>query len=212
MSTEAATLLEHCARAFFDSGAECRIDLIARAWSVLSDVVPLERPRQAMAWAERLLADPLLGPRFGLEPYAVAADICSQPPWAGRGGWSWYTGSAAGLYRAAVGSICGLQLRGDGLRFVPALPSQWPAVHLTLRRPGGTTRFSLCRADALQELAAARALGAQRLAAGEWLLTDATALAACYLVELPAAPCADLAPAPPGCGAGRFDDRMIPCP
>jgi cyclic beta-1,2-glucan synthetase len=255
------------ARAFFDdgsalgthSGAECRIDLIAQAWSVLSDVAPPERQRQAMASAEQALfdpewrllrlldpplaqhspsagyiqayppgvrenggqythaavwaamawaqlgqvdaawrawvacspahraADPELSPRFGLEPYAVAADICSQPPWTGRGGWNWYSGSAAGLYRAAVGSICGLQVLGDRLRFMPALPSHWPAVHLTLRRGGRMLRFSLCRIDATQEMATIRALGARPLPIGEWLaLSGGEDEATAYLVELPA--------------------------
>ncbi len=244
-------------RAFFDDGsalgsssnAECRIDLIAQAWSVLSGAAPAGRQRTAMASAGRLLADAphgllrLLDPPlqhaqpsagyiqayppgvrenggqynhgavwavmawaqlgqadaawrawvaispahraarlpapsppgtaaeqpYGLEPYAVAADVYSQPPYTGRGGWSWYTGSAGGLYRAAVGSICGLQVQGGRLRMRPALPSHWPCVQITLRRAARVHRLTLCAATAHAEIEAARAQGARALAAGDWL-------------------------------------------
>ena len=155
------------------------------AWAQLGQADAAWRAWVACSPAHRA-ADPARGPRFGLEPYAVAADICSQPPWDGRGGWNWYTGSAAGLYRAAIGSICGLQVEGDRLRFVPALPSHWPAVHLTLQRQGRTLRFSLCRVDALQEMAAIRSQGAQPLPIGAWLTTGTAGASDAYVVELPA--------------------------
>jgi len=90
-------------------------------------------------------AHPVHGPRYGLEPYVMAGDICSQPPWAGRGGWSWYTGAAAWMHRAAIESIFGLQLRADHLYFEPCLPTFWPRAELTLRRDGQTLHFILQR-------------------------------------------------------------------
>jgi cyclic beta-1,2-glucan synthetase len=99
----------------------------------------------------------------------VAADVYSQPPYTGRGGWSWYTGAAGALHRAAVGSICGLQVQGGRVRLQPALPSHWPAVQITLRRDGRTHRFSLCAASAKADIETALAQGAHTLHTGDWL-------------------------------------------
>jgi cyclic beta-1,2-glucan synthetase len=106
---------------------------------------------------------------YGLEPYAVAADVYSQPPYTGRGGWSWYSGSAGALYRAAVASICGLQVQGGRLRMRPALPSHWPCVQITLRRAGRVHRITVCAATARSDIETARAQGARTLATGDWL-------------------------------------------
>jgi cyclic beta-1,2-glucan synthetase len=106
---------------------------------------------------------------YGLEPYAVAADVYSQPPYTGRGGWSWYTGSAGALYRAAVTSICGLQVQGGRVRLVPALPSHWPSAEITLRREGRVHRFSVCAATAQAAIETALAQGALTLHVGDWL-------------------------------------------
>ena len=88
---------------------------------------------------------PVWGPVYAVEPYVMAADIYSQPPYAGRGGWSWYTGAAGWLHRAAVESILGLQMRAQELFFTPCLPSHWPGAELTLVRDGRTLRFILVR-------------------------------------------------------------------
>ncbi|MDP3897005.1 MAG: glucoamylase family protein, partial [Mesorhizobium sp.] len=63
--------------------------------------------------------------RYRVEPYVVAADIYSEGPLAGRGGWTWYTGSAGWLYRAAVEGILGISKEGNRLRIRPVLPSDW---------------------------------------------------------------------------------------
>ncbi|HSO44753.1 MAG TPA: carbohydrate-binding protein, partial [Rhodoferax sp.] len=68
---------------------------------------------------------PTRGPVYGIEPYVVAGDIYSQPPYVGRGGWSWYTGAAAWLHRAAIESMFGLSQRAQTLSFTPCLPSHW---------------------------------------------------------------------------------------
>ena len=73
---------------------------------------------------------------YRVEPYVVAADIYSEAPYAGRGGWTWYTGSAGWLYRAAVEGILGIRLRGGRLIVDPVLPAHWPGFNATLRHLG----------------------------------------------------------------------------
>lgn len=63
--------------------------------------------------------------RYRVEPYALAADIYSVPPWIGRGGWTWYTGSAAWMWRLGVEAILGLQRSDGGLRIDPCIPPAW---------------------------------------------------------------------------------------
>ena len=203
-------------RAFFDNGAplgsqyneECRIDLIAQAWSVLSGASTPAYTGPAMdslrrqlidrsAGLLRLLHPPLqdspnspgyiqaypsgvrenggqyshgavwammaqalsgdtegawksfqsLSPAhrsqnperaaaYELEPYVMAGDIYTAPPYAGRGGWSWYTGSAAWLYRAALETLLGLAVRPGRLSLSPRLPAHWPSVELRLKLQG----------------------------------------------------------------------------
>jgi len=86
------------------------------------------------------------GAAYGLEPYAMAGDVYTQPPYVGRGGWSWYTGAAAWMHRAAIESILGLQLQAQHLVFQPCVPSHWDQAELTLVRAGRTMRFILVRA------------------------------------------------------------------
>jgi cyclic beta-1,2-glucan synthetase len=88
-----------------------------------------------------------LGPTYAIEPYAVAGDVYTQAPYVGRGGWSWYTGAAAWLHRAAVESIFGLQLGARQLSVTPCLPSHWPRAELRLSRQGRTMRFVFIRKD-----------------------------------------------------------------
>ena len=60
--------------------------------------------------------------RYKVEPYVVCADVYGAAPHTGRGGWTWYTGAASWLYRVAIESILGFQLRGDTLRVEPCIP------------------------------------------------------------------------------------------
>ena len=62
---------------------------------------------------------------YKVEPYVVAADVYAVSPHTGRGGWTWYTGSAAWMYRLLVESLLGLKLEGETLRFTPCLPAEW---------------------------------------------------------------------------------------
>jgi cyclic beta-1,2-glucan synthetase len=70
--------------------------------------------------------------RYRIEPYVVAGDVYGAPPHTGRGGWSWYTGSASWLFRAAVETILGLRLRGSRLDLAPRIPGAWPCYEITL--------------------------------------------------------------------------------
>lgn len=63
--------------------------------------------------------------QYRVEPYVVAADVYGAGALTGRGGWSWYTGSAGWLYRAAVEGILGIRRQGDRLVVRPVLPSEW---------------------------------------------------------------------------------------
>ncbi|MEO5830835.1 MAG: glycosyl transferase family 36, partial [Rhodanobacter sp.] len=76
--------------------------------------------------------------RYKVEPYVVCADVYSIAPHIGRGGWTWYTGSAAWLYRAGLEAVLGFQLRGDRLCLDPCVPKAWPGFQITYRH--GTTR------------------------------------------------------------------------
>jgi cyclic beta-1,2-glucan synthetase len=74
--------------------------------------------------------------RYKVEPYVVAADVYSMPPHVGRGGWTWYTGSAGWLYRAGIESILGLRVQGESLLIDPCIPREWPGFDMTLRYRG----------------------------------------------------------------------------
>jgi cyclic beta-1,2-glucan synthetase len=77
---------------------------------------------------------------YQTEPYVVAADVYGEPPHVGRGGWTWYTGSAGWMFRVAVESILGLSTdKGRRLVIDPSISSAWPECRLTYRLPDGTT-------------------------------------------------------------------------
>jgi len=73
---------------------------------------------------------------YKAEPYVAAADVYAAPPHIGRGGWTWYTGSAGWMYRLIMESLLGLQLETDKLHFEPCLPEEWDAfkVHYRYRK------------------------------------------------------------------------------
>jgi cyclic beta-1,2-glucan synthetase len=252
-------------RAFFDDGSplgsqhneECRIDLIAQAWAVLSGAATQAQQQAAMASVQRLLVDPsaalvrLLDPPlahaepsagyiqayppgvrenggqyshaavwalmaqarlgdgdaawrtfvglspahrttdpqhgrvYGLEPYVIAGDVYSQPPFTGRGGWSWYTGAAAWLHRACIESIAGLQVSGDRVRLVPLLPSHWPQLSITLRRHEGVHEFIVCASADGVAARDAMASGAEPLPVGQWLVLADAGTPSRHLVVMP---------------------------
>jgi cyclic beta-1,2-glucan synthetase len=118
---------------------------VALAYAALGDgdeavaILDLINPLSHTADAEAVA-------RYKVEPYALAADVYSVEPHVGRGGWTWYTGSAAWYYRVAVRDICGLHLLArDGKRFMafePCVPKSWNAWAITYRYGSSTYEIS----------------------------------------------------------------------
>jgi cyclic beta-1,2-glucan synthetase len=69
--------------------------------------------------------------RYKVEPYVVAADVYSVAPHVGRGGWTWYTGSAGWMYRAGLEWILGFRVRAGKLLLAPSIPANWPSVEIS---------------------------------------------------------------------------------
>jgi cyclic beta-1,2-glucan synthetase len=81
--------------------------------------------------------------RYKVEPYVQCADVYSTAPHVGRGGWTWYSGSAGWLYRAVVEWILGFRLQGDRLRIDPCIPRAWKGFAVTYRRGGTSWRIEV---------------------------------------------------------------------
>jgi cyclic beta-1,2-glucan synthetase len=79
--------------------------------------------------------------RYQVEPYVVAADVYTHPAHIGRGGWTWYTGSAAWMYRVAVESILGLRRRGGSFAVDPCVPAAWQ--RFTIRWRDGNQSYEI---------------------------------------------------------------------
>jgi cyclic beta-1,2-glucan synthetase len=79
--------------------------------------------------------------RYKVEPYVVCADVYSAPPHIGRGGWTWYTGSAGWMYRTAAEGILGIYVRGAVLRIDPCIPRTWPGFEITYKH--GSSRYQI---------------------------------------------------------------------
>ena len=96
-----------------------------RAWELLGLINPIHHA-----------LTPEAVKTYKVEPYVVAADVYGVAPHIGRGGWSWYTGSAGWLYRLIVESLLGLRLDVDVLHLAPCLPADWPGfkVHYRYRQ------------------------------------------------------------------------------
>ena len=71
--------------------------------------------------------------RYKVEPYVMAADVYAEPSHVGRGGWTWYTGSAGWMYQAGLESILGFKVRGANLLIEPSIPRSWPGYEITYR-------------------------------------------------------------------------------
>ena len=110
-----------------------------RAWSLFDIINPVNHA-----------ATPAGVARYKVEPYVMAADVYSVAPHTGRGGWSWYTGSAGWMYRLIIESLLGLRLvsSSDGVRLMlsPCLPADWPGYTLEYRY-----RQTLYRIEVIQD-------------------------------------------------------------
>jgi cyclic beta-1,2-glucan synthetase len=101
-----------------------------RLWQMLSPISHTDSPEGVA--------------RYRVEPYVVAADVYGMPPHVGRGGWTWYTGSAAWLYRAALETILGFTQNGDKLTFDPRIPPQWSGFQIEYRHKSASF---VCRVE-----------------------------------------------------------------
>jgi cellobiose phosphorylase len=93
-----------------------------RAWELLAMINPVNHARTPEGVAT-----------YKVEPYVVAADVYAVSPRTGRGGWTWYTGSAGWMYRLIVESLLGLRLEVDKLHVTPCLPASWKGFTLHYR-------------------------------------------------------------------------------
>ena len=101
-----------------------------RAWELATMMNPANRARTPAGVAT-----------YKVEPYVVAADVYAVAPHTGRGGWTWYTGSAGWMYRLIVESLLGLARERDRLRIAPCLPTTWAA--FTIRYRFGATLYEI---------------------------------------------------------------------
>jgi cyclic beta-1,2-glucan synthetase len=127
----------------------------AGVWAMMAqalsgDTEAAWRSFEALSPAHRSV-HPVRGPAYEIEPYVLAGDIYSAPPYVGRGGWSWYTGSAAWLHRAALETLLGLSVRQGELSLTPRVPAHWPSFGITLRLDGRVVTLRWQRADVAQE-------------------------------------------------------------
>lgn len=115
---------QYCHAAVWALMAQAMTGDTQAAWASFEALSPAHRTQH-----------PTRGPLYELEPYVMAGDIYSAAPYVGRGGWSWYTGSAAWLHRAALECLVGLTVRPGKISLSPRLPEAWDsiALHLTLQ-------------------------------------------------------------------------------
>ena len=88
--------------------------------------------------------------RYKVEPYVMAGDVFSQPPHIGRGGWTWYTGSAAWLYRVGLEFLLGLKRSGDRLKLNPCIPPDWMGFSITYRFRSAVYRINIENRDSVE--------------------------------------------------------------
>ncbi|HEU4793556.1 MAG TPA: protein ndvB, partial [Nitrolancea sp.] len=109
----------------------------ARAWELFTMINPVSHAGSSQGVGV-----------YKVEPYVVAADVYALSPHTGRGGWTWYTGSAGWMYRLIVESLLGLRLEVDALSFAPCIPADWTefkvhyrdretVYHITVRQKSG---------------------------------------------------------------------------
>ncbi len=102
----------------------------ARAWEAVDIINPVNHSRTPEGAAT-----------YQVEPYVVAADVYALSPHVGRGGWTWYTGSAGWMYRLIVESLLGLKREGNRLHLAPRLPAGWSGFKLRYRH--GETHYHI---------------------------------------------------------------------
>lgn len=108
-----------------------------RAWELARMINPVHHAEDASGAAV-----------YKVEPYVMAADVYGVAPHVGRGGWTWYTGSAGWMYRLLSESLLGLHRHGDTLRIEPCVPASWPGYRMQLRHGAAVYRIEVVCIDA----------------------------------------------------------------
>jgi cellobiose phosphorylase len=126
-----------------------------RAW----DLVALLNPIHHSATPQQIAI-------YKVEPYVIAADVYAAAPHVGRGGWTWYTGSAGWMYRLLIETLLGVNIEGDQLRLIPRLPKSWPSCKIHYRYRQTVYHITITRlvtdsADANQLYLDGKELGGQ---------------------------------------------------
>jgi len=109
---------------------------------------------------------------YKVEPYVVAADVYAVAPHTGRGGWTWYTGSAGWMYRLLIETLLGVNLEGDQLRLTPRMPKSWSSYKIHYRFRQTVYHITITRLDADTEDANQLLLDGNELAAKTVPLVD----------------------------------------
>jgi cyclic beta-1,2-glucan synthetase len=90
---------------------------------------------------------------YQVEPYVVAADVYSVAPHQGRGGWTWYTGAAGWMYRAAIEGLLGIRRQGESLVIKPCLPPEWPGYSAEIVIENSRYQLKLLQFTAVDQVA-----------------------------------------------------------
>lgn len=133
-------------RGIRENGGQYTHGAIWLAWALFR----LERPDEGYRLLRMLnpaarCADPELGAAYQREPYALAADVYTNPSRYGQGGWSLYTGAAGWFYRVVVQELLGVHLQGEKLTLTPRLPDSWPGAALRLELDGTLLEVTIRR-------------------------------------------------------------------
>ncbi|MEP7169394.1 MAG: glycosyl hydrolase family 65 protein, partial [Bacteroidota bacterium] len=112
-----------------------------RVWELLKMINPVNHGKTAEEIAV-----------YKVEPYVLAADVYARTPHAGRGGWTWYTGSAGWLYRLITESFLGLRQEGNKLKFVPCIPAEWESFKVHYRYRNTVYHIAVVQKQGTEEM------------------------------------------------------------
>jgi cyclic beta-1,2-glucan synthetase len=109
--------------------------------------------------------------RYKVEPYVIAADVYARAPHIGRGGWTWYTGSAGWMQRAGIESILGVRVLAGVLYLNPCIPKDWPGFEVSLRYGDASYIITVSNPDGCETGIASATLDGAVLPSGQFQLT-----------------------------------------
>jgi cyclic beta-1,2-glucan synthetase len=110
--------------------------------------------------------------KYRVEPYVMAGDVYGAPPHTGRGGWTWYTGSAGWMYRVGLEWILGFRRRGDQLQIEPCIPIAWKRFELNLRHRSATYHIVVENPSGVERGVSTVELDGSRISGGIVQLAD----------------------------------------